>query len=90
MRLWQRAAERAGAVDDVLRVGGADRLRDASCVSSRNIELLNGQSFFTNGLRRETSDRAVHIPYTVARSGVGRCANAMFLRADGRSVIFPS
>ena len=43
--LWQSAAERAGAVDDVLRVGGAARLRDASCVSSRNIELLNGQSF---------------------------------------------
>ena len=45
MRLWQSAAERAGAVDDVFGVGGADRLRDANCVSSRNIELLNGQSF---------------------------------------------
>ena len=43
--LWQSAAEPAGAVDDVLRVGGADHLRDANCVSSRNIELLNGQSF---------------------------------------------
>ena len=34
LSLWQSAAERAGAVDDVLRVGGADRLRDANCLSS--------------------------------------------------------
>ena len=47
--LWQSAAERAGAVDDVFGVGGADRLRDTSCVSSRNIELLNGQSFLQTG-----------------------------------------
>ena len=32
------AAERAGAVDDVLGVGGAARLLDASCVSSRKIQ----------------------------------------------------
>ena len=38
MRLWQSAAEQAGAVDGVICVGGAARLRDASCVSSRNIE----------------------------------------------------
>ena len=28
--LWQSAAERAGAVDGVLHVGGAARLRDAT------------------------------------------------------------
>ena len=58
--LWQSAAERAGAVDDVLRVGGAARLRDASCVSSRNIELLNGQSFLQTGFggRRPGQSRA--------------------------------
>ena len=44
VRPWQIASERAGAVDGVLGVGGAARLLDASCVSSRNTELLNGES----------------------------------------------
>ena len=45
MSLWQSAAERAGALYVVCGVGGASRLLDASCVSSRNIELLDGESF---------------------------------------------
>ena len=53
VRPWQIASERAGAVDGVLGVGGAARLLDASCVSSRNIELLDGQSFLQTVFRVE-------------------------------------
>ena len=67
MSLWQSAAERAGAVDGVLRVGGADRLRDASCVSSRNIELLDGWSF-SHGTFDGEQPRAVAVPHEDAET----------------------
>ena len=58
----------------------------ASCVGSRNIELLSGQSFFNTRFEMELRRcTAIEVP----RPYVGRCANAMFLRSDGRSVAFP-
>ena len=74
MSLWQSAAERAGAVDGVLRVGGAARLLDASCVSSRNTELLNGQSFLQTGFggRRPTEPCISPIQWLGAASAGAR------------------
>ena len=44
---------------------------------------------FTRGLKCGGRMRGAPTAIEVPRSCVGRCANAMFLRADGRSVAIP-
>ena len=43
--LWQHVAERGGALGGLLHHDGGGRLRDACWKSSRNMFLLNGESF---------------------------------------------
>ena len=78
MRLWKSAVERAGAVDGVLGVGGAARLLDASCVSSRNTELLNGESCLHAAFNGQRA-AAVRIDHRRSRGAAWAGArNAMF------------
>ena len=84
------AAERAGAVDDVLGVGGAARLLDASCVSSRNTELLNGESCLHAAFNGQRA-AAVRIDHRRSRGAAWAGARTLCsFAADGRSVAFPS